>query len=124
VVEKALSRLDAIGISAELIDVKTLYPFDLEHRIRRSLEKTNRILFIDEDVPGGATAFMMQHVLQDQKGFELLDSPARCLTASEHRPAYSSDGDYFSKPSIEDVVESVYDMMSEVNPQKFPPRSK
>ena len=124
VVEKALSRLDAIGISAELIDVKTLYPFDLEHRIRRSLEKTNRILFIDEDVPGGATAFMMQHVLQDQKGFELLDSPARCLTASEHRPAYSSDGDYFSKPSIEDVVESVYDMMSEVSPQKFPSRSK
>jgi pyruvate/2-oxoglutarate/acetoin dehydrogenase E1 component len=124
VVEKALTRLDAIGISAELIDVKTLYPFDLEHRIRRSLDKTNRILFIDEDVPGGATAYMMQHVLQDQKGFELLDSPARCLTASEHRPAYSSDGDYFSKPSIEDVVESVYDMMSEVNPQKYPPRSK
>jgi len=122
VVEKALSRLDAIGISAELIDVKTLLPFDIEHRIRRSLEKTNRILFIDEDVPGGATAFMMQQVLQEQHGHELLDSPAKCLTASEHRPAYSSDGDYFSKPSVEDVVESVYDMMSEVDPQRFPPR--
>ncbi len=122
VVQKSLSRLRSLGISAELIDVKTLLPFDIEHRIRQSLQKTNRILFIDEDVPGGATAFMMQQVLQVQKGFELLDSPARCLSASDHRPAYSSDGDYFSKPSIEDVVETVYDMMSESNPTKFPSR--
>lgn len=122
VIEKALPRLDAIGISAELIDVKTLLPFDIDHQIRRSLEKTNRILFADEDVPGGATAFMLHQVLQEQNGFELLDSPAKCLTASDHRPAYSSDGDYFSKPSVEDVVETVYDMMSETNPSKYPPR--
>lgn len=121
VVESALPLLDAMGISAELIDVRTLLPFDREHRIAASLAKTNRIAFIDEDVPGGATAFMMQNVLEKQGGYGLLDSPPLCITAREHRPAYATDGDYFSKPSIEDVVEGVYRLMRESAPDRFPP---
>lgn len=118
--ESVLPNLAEMDISAELIDVRTLLPFDRNHMIVESLKKTNRILFIDEDVPGGATAFMMQKVIEEQKGYYHLDSPARCLTAKAHRPAFASDGDYFSKPNAEDVMESVYEIMHESNPAKYP----
>lgn len=119
--EDVLPELQEVGISAELIDVRTLLPFDRNHDIVKSLEKTNRILFVDEDVPGGASAFMMNKVIQEQKGYYYLDSEPQCLTAEEHRGAYGSDGDYFSKPNEEDIFESVYALMSEANPSKYPP---
>ncbi|MNS72353.1 2-oxoisovalerate dehydrogenase subunit beta [compost metagenome] len=120
VADEAVHQLAELGISVELIDVQTLLPFDIDHSIVESLKKTNRVLFLDEDMPGGATAFMLQKVVEEQKGFRYLDSEPRTLTAREHRPAYGSDGDYFSKPNIEDVVETVYEMMSEVDPVRFP----
>jgi len=116
---EAAAQLAAHGISAELIDVQTLVPFDLKGIIVNSLRKTNRVLFIDEDVPGGTTAYMMQEVLEKQKGWDYLDSPPRTLTAKEHRPAYTTDGDYFSKPSAEDIFDAVYSMMQEAVPSKF-----
>ncbi len=119
VAEEGAQLLEKLGISVELIDVQTLLPFDLEHRILESLKKTNRILFMDEDVPGGATAFMMQEVLEKQGGYAYLDSPPATLTAQEHRPPYGSDGDYFSKPNPEDVVEAVYRIMQEAQPRRF-----
>lgn len=119
-VEAAAKELNELGISAEIIDVQTLLPFDTNASIVSSLEKTNRILFIDEDVPGGASAFMMQKVIEEQEGYRYLDAKPSTLTAKAHRPAYGSDGDYFSKPSIEDIVEKVYEIMSESNPAKFP----
>lgn len=119
--ESVLPELEEEGISAELIDIRTLLPFDRNHRIVESLKKTNRILFVDEDVPGGASAFMMNKVIQEQKGYYYLDSEPRCLTANEHRGAYGSDGDYFSKPNEEDIFEAVYELMSEANPAKYPP---
>jgi pyruvate/2-oxoglutarate/acetoin dehydrogenase E1 component/TPP-dependent pyruvate/acetoin dehydrogenase alpha subunit len=118
--ESVLPELEEAGISAELIDVRTLLPFDRNHDIVKSLEKTNRILFVDEDVPGGASAFMMNKVLQEQKGYFYLDSEPQCLTAKEHRGAYGSDGDYFSKPNEEDIFEAVYALMNEANPGKYP----
>ncbi len=120
IVMAAQPLLQQAGISAECIDVRTLLPFDREHRIGASLKKTNRILFVDEDVPGGATAFMMQHVLDEQAGYRHLDSQATCLTAKPHRPAYSTDGDYFSKPSVEDVFDAVYAIMHEADPANYP----
>lgn len=119
--ESVLPELEEVGISAELIDVRTLLPFDRNHDIVESLKKTNRILFVDEDVPGGASAYMMNKVLQEQKGYYYLDSEPQCLTAKEHRGAYGSDGDYFSKPNEEDIFETVYALMSEANPTKYPP---
>jgi pyruvate/2-oxoglutarate/acetoin dehydrogenase E1 component len=95
-------------------------PFDIRHTIVASLKKTNRIVFADEDVPGGATAFMMQQVFEVQKGYQYLDSAPLTITAKEHRPAYGSDGDYFSKPNPEEIFESVYEMMCESQPQRFP----
>lgn len=118
--ESVLPELEEAGISAELIDVRTLLPFDRNHDILESLKKTNRILFVDEDVPGGATAFMMQKVIDEQKGYYYLDSEARCLTAKEHRGAYGSDGDYFSKPSAEDIFDAAYAIMHEADPVRFP----
>ncbi len=118
--ESVLPELEEVGISAELIDVRTLLPFDRNHDIVDSLKKTNRILFVDEDVPGGASAFMMNKVLQEQKGYYYLDSEPQCLTAKEHRGAYGSDGDYFSKPNEEDIFEAVYALMNEANPAKYP----
>jgi pyruvate/2-oxoglutarate/acetoin dehydrogenase E1 component len=115
-----IQLLENKGISVELIDVQTLLPFDLEHRILSSLKKTNRILFLDEDVPGGATAYMMQQVLEVQQGYRYLDSPAKTLTAKAHRSPYGSDGDYYSKPNAEDVFETVYNMMREVDPGRLP----
>lgn len=120
VAEAAIEWLAKRGISVELIDVQTLLPFDLEHRIVESLKKTNRVLFLDEDFPGGATAFMMRKVLEVQGGYRYLDSPPTTLTAHEHRPPYGSDGDYFSKPNPEDVFEAVYELMREARPADFP----
>ena len=120
IVKSVMPELKEAGISAELIDVRTLLPFDREHKIVESLKKTNRILFVDEDVPGGATGFMMQQVLDEQGGYFHLDSEAKCLTAKPHRTAFASDGDYFTKPSAEDVFEKVYEIMSESNPGKYP----
>ncbi len=110
---KACDLLDGLGISVELIDARTLLPFDREHRIVESLKKTSRLLVVDEDVPGGASAYLLQQILQEQNGYRWLDSPPATLTAKAHRPAYGSDGDYFSKPSVEDVVEKVMGMVRE-----------
>lgn len=116
----AIEKLKLAGISAELIDVQTLLPFDLKGIIVKSLEKTNRVLFLDEDVPGGATGYMMQQVLDVQNGYQYLDSKPVTLSAHPHRPPYGADGDYFSKPNVEDVFRCVYEMMNEVNPKKYP----
>jgi pyruvate/2-oxoglutarate/acetoin dehydrogenase E1 component/TPP-dependent pyruvate/acetoin dehydrogenase alpha subunit len=120
IAQTGIEWLEKAGISVELIDVQTLLPFDLEHRIVASLKKTNRIVFMDEDVPGGATAFMMREVLEVQGGYRYLDSAPRTLAARDHRPPFGSDGDYFSKPSAEDVFETVYELMREADPQRFP----
>jgi pyruvate/2-oxoglutarate/acetoin dehydrogenase E1 component len=120
IVREALPFLESLGIDIELIDVQTLLPFDRTGVIVESLKKTNSVLFLDEDVPGGATGFMMQQVLEVQGGYEQLDAPPRTLTAKEHRSPYASDGDYFTKPSVEDVVETLYAMMRERQPQRFP----
>ena len=116
---EAVRQLSSHGISVELIDVQTLVPFDIKGIIADSVRKTNRILFLDEDVPGGTTAYMMQEVLEKQGGWQYLDSPPRTLTGKEHRPAYTTDGDYFSKPSAEDVFDKVYSMMKEAMPEKY-----
>jgi pyruvate/2-oxoglutarate/acetoin dehydrogenase E1 component/TPP-dependent pyruvate/acetoin dehydrogenase alpha subunit len=116
----AAKQLSELGISIEVIDVQTLLPFDIHHSIVESVKKTNRLLVVDEDVPGGASAFIMQQIVEVQGGFRHLDSEPRTLAAQEHRPAYGSDGDYFSKPSTEDIVECVYEMMNEVDPHRFP----
>jgi transketolase len=120
IVMDAAQQLAETGISCEVIDVQTLLPFDIHHIIADSVKRTNRVLFTDEDVPGGATAFMMQQVLEEQNAYQWLDSKPRTLPAKEHRPAYASDGDYFSKPNTEDVFDTVYEMMHEADPEKFP----
>jgi len=117
---EAAEMLTQVGIDLEVIDVQTLDPFDLEGRVRASLEKTNRIVFLDEDVPGGTTAYMMQKVLEVQGGFDWLDAPPRTLSAQAHRPAYGSDGDYFSKPNREQIFSTVYDLMHHSDPARFP----
>lgn len=117
---EAAAQLEKCGISTEIVDVRSLLPFDLHGKILESLKKTNRILFLDEDVPGGASSFMYQQVLEKHNGYEWLDSPAMTLTAKEHRPAYGDDGDYFSKPQVEDVFRAVYGIMNEVDPGSFP----
>ncbi|MEZ4954871.1 MAG: thiamine pyrophosphate-dependent enzyme [Saprospiraceae bacterium] len=119
IAQSAVETLQEHGISVELIDVQTLLPFDLEHRIVQSLKKTNRIVFMDEDVPGGGTAFMMQEVLEKQGGYKFLDSQPVTITSKEHRPPYGSDGDYFSKPHPEDVFDVIYEMMTEAEPKRF-----
>lgn len=120
IVHSVIPQLEEVGISVELIDVRTLMPFDINHSIVESVKKTSRLLIVDEDVPGGASAYILNHILQDQKGYFYLDSEPRCLTAKEHRPAYASDGDYFSKPNAEDIFDEVYDMMRECRPNDFP----
>ncbi|MGB5399924.1 MAG: thiamine pyrophosphate-dependent enzyme, partial [Thermoanaerobaculia bacterium] len=117
---EAAELLTQVNVDLEVIDVQTLDPFDLEGRIRASLEKTNRIVFLDEDVPGGSTAYMMQQVLDAQGGFDWLDAPPRTLSAKAHRPAYGSDGDYFSKPNREHIFTVVYDLMHHTDPTRFP----
>ena len=118
---EAAIQLQDIGVSCEVIDVQTLLPFDIHHTIGESIKKTNRVLFADEDVSGGASAYMLQQVMDLQGVYEYLDSPPRTLSAKDHRPAYASDGDYFSKPSAENITDLVYEMMNEVNPSKYPP---
>ncbi len=120
IVVEAAELLASVGVDAEVIDVQTLLPFDVGGVIVESLKKTNRVVFIDEDVPGGATAFMMQNVLERDHGYDWLDSEPRTIPAKEHRPAYGSDGDYWSKPNRETIFAGVYDLMHEVNPRKFP----
>jgi len=117
---EAVQQLKDFNISVELIDVRTLLPFDRHHNILESLKKTNKIIFFDEDVPGGATAYMIQKVLEEQGGFRYLDAEPRTLTANDHRPAYSTDGDYFSNPNAEDVFDLVYEMMHNNSPARFP----
>jgi pyruvate/2-oxoglutarate/acetoin dehydrogenase E1 component/TPP-dependent pyruvate/acetoin dehydrogenase alpha subunit len=119
VAEEGIQLLESHGISVELIDAQTLLPFDLEHRIVESLKKTNRIVFMDEDVPGGATAYMMKEVLETQNGYHYLDSAPVTLSAKAHRPPYGSDGDYFTKPSPEDVFEVIYQLLREADPGRF-----
>jgi len=120
IVEQTAKDLLAIGIDAEVIDVQSLMPFDLNHDIVKSIAKTNNIMIIDEDVPGGASAFILDKILNEQQAFQYLDSAPKTLTAKPHRPAYGNDGDYFSKPSAEDIFEAVYDVMYELNPTDFP----
>jgi pyruvate/2-oxoglutarate/acetoin dehydrogenase E1 component/TPP-dependent pyruvate/acetoin dehydrogenase alpha subunit len=116
---ESVKHLASHGISVELIDVQTLVPFDRNKMILESIKKTNRILFLDEDVPGGTTAYMMQEVLEKQGGWQYLDSPPKTLTAKEHRPAYTTDGDYFSKPNAEDIFDIIFGMMKEAIPEKY-----
>jgi pyruvate/2-oxoglutarate/acetoin dehydrogenase E1 component len=116
----AAERLAKVGVDMEVIDVQSLLPFDVNGRILQSLKKTSRIIFMDEDVPGGATAYMMQKVIEEQEGFWHLDAEARTLSAQAHRPAYGSDGAYFSKPNAEDLFRMAYEMMNEVDPARYP----
>jgi pyruvate/2-oxoglutarate/acetoin dehydrogenase E1 component/TPP-dependent pyruvate/acetoin dehydrogenase alpha subunit len=118
--EVAAQQLEHLGISVELIDVQTLLPFDIKHMISDSLAKTNRLLIVDEDVSSGATGFMLDKILVEQKGYYHLDSAPETLSSKDHRPAYGSDGDYFSKPSIDDIIEKVYAMMHEAEPARYP----
>jgi 2-oxoisovalerate dehydrogenase E1 component len=120
IAQDAIMQLQEFGIDVELIDVQTLIPFDINHIIANSLKKTNKILFFDEDVPGGATSYMMQQVLEVQKAYQYLDAEPCTLTAKDHRAAYSTDGDYFSNPNAEDVFDITYNMMHEYNPQRYP----
>jgi 2-oxoisovalerate dehydrogenase E1 component len=120
IVLEAAERLSQVGIESEVIDIQSLVPFDIHERICESLQKTSRILFIDEDVPGGTTAYMLQEVIEKQGGFYWLDSPPRTLPGKPHRPAYGSDGDYWSKPSADHVFEEVYKIMNEVDPKTYP----
>jgi pyruvate/2-oxoglutarate/acetoin dehydrogenase E1 component len=116
----AAKSLEEVGISAEVVDVQTLLPFDINHSIVHSVKKTNRLLVVDEDVPGGASAYILQQIVEMQGAYSFLDSEPKTLTGKEHRPAYGSDGDYFSKPGAEDIFETVYAMMHESNPAKWP----
>ncbi|OIQ22269.1 thiamine pyrophosphate-dependent enzyme [Lacinutrix sp. MedPE-SW] len=120
IVEEVAKELQQVGINAEVIDAQSLLPFDINHDVVKSLEKTNRLMVIDEDVPGGASAYLLDQVLNKQNGYQFLDSAPKTLTAKAHRPAYGSDGDYFSKPSAEDIFEAVYAVMHEANPKTFP----
>ncbi len=119
-VMEAAAELEKIGISAEVIDIQSLIPFDLSHEISESVKKTSRLVIIDEDVEGGASAFILQQILEKQKAFRYLDSDPLTISAENHRPPYGSDGDYFSKPSVDDMVEKVYALFTETNPEKFP----
>lgn len=119
-VQQAANELLDLGIDCEVIDIQSLLPFDINKDIVKSIAKTNRLLVIDEDVPGGASAYILQQILEEQDAYKYLDSKPQTLAAKAHRPAYGTDGDYFSKPSAEDILEKIYSMMSEVNPSKFP----
>ncbi|MGA1226639.1 MAG: alpha-ketoacid dehydrogenase subunit alpha/beta [Tamlana sp.] len=120
IVEQVAKDLLAVGIDIEIIDVQSLLPFDLNHDIVKSIQKTNRVMVIDEDVPGGASAYILNEIINTQNAYQFLDSAPKTLTAKAHRPAYGNDGDYFSKPSAEDIFETIYAVMHEVNPSAFP----
>jgi pyruvate/2-oxoglutarate/acetoin dehydrogenase E1 component len=117
---EAADKLSNVGIETEVVDVQTLLPFDIHGIILESLKKTGHIIFVDEDVPGGTTAYMLQEVIEKQAGYYWLDSPARTLPGAAHRPAYGSDGDYWSKPNVETIFEAIYDLMHEVSPTDYP----
>lgn len=121
IVQEAAIELEEIGIYVEIIDPQTLYPFDLDHICAQSLQKTSKLLVVDEDVPGGGSAYILQHILEKQNGYFHLDSQPRTLSAKQHRPPYGSDGDYYTKPSHEDVIEIVYAMMAQTYPDNYPP---
>lgn len=120
IVLEAAEQLQELGISIEVIDVQTLLPFDRHHTIVESVKKTNRVIFTDEDVPGGASAYMMQKVLEEQNAYQYLDSKPITIPGKPHRPAYASDGDYFSKPNVEDIVDAAYGLMHESDPINYP----
>ena len=120
VVMEAAQQLAEFNISVEVIDVQTLLPFDIPNLILESVKKTNKVIFADEDVPGGGTAFMMQKVIDEQGAYQWLDAQPRAISAQEHRPSYSSDGDYFSKPNVEDIFDAVYELMHEADPETYP----
>ncbi|MCM5663082.1 alpha-ketoacid dehydrogenase subunit alpha/beta [Galbibacter mesophilus] len=120
IVEQVAKELLEVDIDVEIIDAQTLLPFDINHDTVKSVQKTNRLLVIDEDVPGACSAYLLQEIVENQKGYQYLDSAPQTLTAKAHRPAYASDGDYFSKPNAEDIFEKVYDIMHEANPAKYP----
>ena len=119
-VQKAALELKSLDISCEVIDIQTLIPFDKNYDILESLKKTNKLLIVDEDVPGGASSYILQKLLQEQDAFKYLDSKPITLTSKSHRPAYGTDGDYFSKPSIDDIIECAYEIMNEYDPKKYP----
>jgi pyruvate/2-oxoglutarate/acetoin dehydrogenase E1 component len=120
IVLEAANELEKMGISAEVVDVQTLLPFDVYHRIAESVKKTNKLVVVDEDVPGGASSFIMNKILEEQKAFRYLDAEPITITSKEHRPAYGTDGDYFSKPNAEEIIEKIYQLMHEYNPRRFP----
>ena len=120
IVQQVAKELATVGIDAEVIDVQSLLPFDLNHDVVKSVQKTNRLLVIDEDIPGGASAYLLQHIIDKQGAYDYLDSKPQVLCAQPHRPAYGTDGDYFSKPSAEDIFEKIYSMMHEVDPSSYP----
>ena len=120
IVQEAAEELASFGISVEIIDPQTLLPFDTTHVCATSLKKTNKLLVVDEDVPGGASAYILQQIIEQQKGYFNLDSQPKTLSAKAHRPPFGSDGDYFSKPSVDDVIETIYGIMHEANPVKYP----
>lgn len=120
IVMEAAEELEKMGINIEVIDPQTLYPFDTDNICGSSLQKTSKLLVVDEDVPGAASAYILQKILEGQKGYYSLDCPPKTLSAKDHRPPYGTDGDYFSKPSMDDIIETVYGMMSEANPSKYP----
>ena len=117
---EAAQELASVNINVEVIDIQSLIPFDLNHDIKKSVAKTNRLLIVDEDVPGGASAYILDAVINGQQAFEHLDSIPQTLTAKDHRPAYSTDGDYFSKPSLDDIFEKAYAIMNEADPEQYP----
>jgi len=120
IADAAAELLGQVDVDVEIIDVQSLLPFDLDHRIVESVKKTGRLVVLDEDVPGGASAYIVQKVIEEQGGFVWLDAAPKTITAREHRPAYGSDGDFFSKPGVEDVFEGIYEIMHEADPRKYP----
>ena len=120
IIEETVQQLIQVDIDVEIIDVQSLLPFDINHDIVKSLEKTNKLLIVDEDVPGGGSAYILQEVLETQNGYHHLDSKPITVSAKAHRPAYGSDGDYYSKPNASDIFEAAYGIMNDVNPTKYP----
>jgi pyruvate/2-oxoglutarate/acetoin dehydrogenase E1 component len=120
IVEDVAKELQQVDINVEVIDVQSLLPFDINHDIVKSLQKTNRLLIVDEDVPGGGSAYILQEILENQNGYQYLDSKPITLAAKAHRAAYGTDGDYYSKPSSNDIFETAYSIMNETDPTKFP----
>jgi pyruvate/2-oxoglutarate/acetoin dehydrogenase E1 component len=119
VVQEASKLLKEVGIHIELIDPQTLLPFDIHHKISESLRKTNKLVVVDEDVPGGASAYILQQIMEQQKGYFQLDAPPITIAAKAHRPAYGTDGDYFSKPNVEDIYDSIFELIQEYEPSRF-----